>query len=264
MSGDVLIDPLLDVLDLDLTGSDDGGGVSRVGGAEVEMVGTVFDDDGDDGGVQALGALDATASPGIELAVAKDDVGGGRDVEASIVSGDPSSTGNGTPDLLAVGTVISEVVRVRDEHVSLAVGGDGHDHLTAGLVGPSEVSEIRASAVAEVVAGTSLSGEVVEEVGDLRQSRHLRGRVGVGRHVRARHIHWPSGKGSQEVSRVRVVDHRHVGEGGDDPLVKGDDVVLVVEGSTETEGAGEGLTARGGGAEFGDLVEGLLDLRRAS
>ncbi len=204
----VFVDPLLDVLGLDLTSGDDGRRISGIGTAEIEVMGALLDDNGNDRGIEALSALDAASAPWIELTVAKDDVCGSGDVETTVIRRNPSSAWDGAPNLLAIGAVVGEIVGIRDKHVCLSVGSNGHDHLRASLVGPSEITEIRSAAVGDVVAGSCLARKVVEDGNGRGETCEDCRRVVGGGHALARHRDGPSWHGGEEISGIRIIDHR--------------------------------------------------------
>lgn len=216
-------------------------GISGGRETQVEMVGSLVDDDGR----EVLGdrVADAASAPGVEVTVREDDVRVGGDVESTVLGGDPAVAGRDAELLLATGGVLSLDEGRRGEEVLDTSGTAGQDELRAGLVVPGLVSEAGRRGRIQVVASEGTRGVVVHVRGGSERSKDVR--VGNLHGSGARGLDGPSGQGLQEAGRIGVVSHGHVGNGVLNVVEQVGDIVGGSDGRAELERLGQGRIRRG-------------------
>lgn len=84
--GLVFVDPLLDVVHLDSSGLGKGNGVEVGWRAEVQVMGTAFDEQGNTGTVSSYVVVKTTSSPWVKLSIGEDNVCCREEVLVDVVS----------------------------------------------------------------------------------------------------------------------------------------------------------------------------------
>ena len=265
----VLIDPLGNPFSLGLTSVSKSLGVGGVGKTQVGVMGRVLDVDSDALVVDLL--KDATSVPRVQVSVGEDYVRGLSEVAlrhtATEVVESPVVLGSLTVSSLTLGRGLLLVPSGSGEHGGDSVRSERHDHLVASLDTPAVVVKTTTLLNRDIEA-VELTSVVVE--GGTGGSDGVQSLVGISFMsfegsllLLTGVVDGPSGKGLNEVSWVRIVDHSHSAKGISEGINETLDLNGTSGDGTETEDIADVLVGARLLSKRLKLLEAGLDVDRA-